>query len=218
MRNLLIIILISCSSSLLLAQKQTENSNLSLSIGYGPAYSFFVKYEQPPEDVPPGFLDFYDKNRIGSFLTFGVHWLFNSKNNLELHYSKQVHVGKKNFDGMILNIPVNIKDFKLRHTNHFFEFNYSRSIFSKDSWILIGGYLLYPEQQEIAIFPNGFVEIEERNHKNSNLQEGGLMAGMRYNKAISGNFQLGIELKAYFTASAGYFETISLTPTLSYSF
>lgn len=195
-----------------------SKEKLFLGIGYGAAYSFFVHYEQPPDQVPPGFLAFYNKNRIGSISSLNLGYCISPKNCLAITYSRQMHVGRKNFAANVAGARLFMIDFKLRHTNNFFELSYSRSLSKKgDFWASVGVYVLNPEQQEIDLFGNK-ITIEERNDKNSNLQEGGFVGGIKWRGKLSEHFFGGFEAKVYFTASIGTFETISITPILSYCF
>lgn len=200
------------------AQEKKGLQRFSIEVGFGAAYSFFVKYEQPLNEVPSGFISFYDKNRLGNIGAFELKYHFNKKNLMGLAYTRQNHFGKKNFVQQSEGSQIVIRDFKIRHTNNFFELYYGRKVFNKGNFFLLAGvYVLNPEQQEISIF-NNMIEIEERNSANAHLQEGGLMMGLKYQTTVSGNFSVGIESKIYFTASTGELETLSIVPKLSYGF
>jgi hypothetical protein len=218
MRNLILLPIFVMSATLLFSQHDTQKGRLTLSVKYGLAYSFFVEYEQAPEDVPPGFIAFYNKKRIGNIGGVGLSYKFNEQNSIGISYERQVHLGRKSFSGMVNGAILSITDFKLRHTNNFFGLDYRRNLFSNNKLSFsIGAYLLFPEQQEISLLDN-FIEIGERNNKNSNLMEGGISAGLKFSKNLPGNFNIGLEAKAYYTASLVEFETISITPTLAYDF
>ena len=78
-------------------------------------------------------------------------------------------------------------------------------------------------QQEITIYyPSsldpGAVLINERNYKNSGLQEGGVLGGLQYEFPIDTRFYLGLKARGYYLLSLGTFELASLTPTLRYRF
>lgn len=204
--------------TLLAQNEKLHQGKIDIHVGFGPAYSFFVKYEQSPDQVPPGFIGLYNKKSIGILTNIGIDIKLNPKNRIELAYARQIHVGKKNFKGMANGASINVIDFKLRHTNNFFELNYFRSISSENNISLLGGvYLIYPEQQEIDIFGNA-ITVDERNYKNAYLVDAGVTLGIRYLKPFSGRFSLGLESKVYYTVSLASFETISLTPILSYNF
>ncbi|MBK8567746.1 MAG: hypothetical protein IPN76_31620 [Saprospiraceae bacterium] len=218
MRNLILLFIFASTAYSLHSQQSTNQGRLTLNVKYGLAYSFFVEYEQAPEDVPPGFIAFYNKKRIGNIGGIGLSYSFNEQNGIGVYYERQVHVGRKSFNGMASGANLSIKDFKLRHTNNFFGLDYHRNLFSSNELSFnVGVYLLFPEQQEISLFDN-FIDIGERNNKNSNLMEGGVTLGFKYLKDLPGNFRLGVETKAFYTASLVEFETISVTPVLAYDF
>lgn len=72
-------------------------------------------------------------------------------------------------------------------------------------------------QQEIIASPFG-VFLQERNYKNSKLEEGGAFIGLQYSKKIDTKFDLGMKAKFYYLISTGSPEAITLTPTLTYHF
>lgn len=209
---------------------QESSQRFSVSINYGPAYNFFVDYGRPvnkedgyfipPVDVFGGF-ELYQKNSIGTIGGVNLSYIFNKKNEIALGYTRELHYGK--FKGTITldnGTPVFVEDIKLRHLNEFFELNYKRALNHKLNWyISVGFYVLNPSQAEIEINPIlNYIEIEERNDKNSNLQEGGFSLGLEYYFYQSGKFYLGVSSKLYFTASTGEFETFAITPLLQYRF
>jgi hypothetical protein len=202
--------------SIIVYGQENENKRFELSVNYGVAGSFFVNYEQPIEEVPLGFVSFYNKKFIGTI--GGGEFVYNTKNgksSIGLSYDRQIHVGKKNDQRVINNTLISVVDFKLRHLNEIFSVFYRRKITDKFN-AFAGFYLLFPHQQELSYFNN--VVLEERNSENSNLTEGGILIGAEYFFYSSGNFELGIQSKLFHTTSTGEFETISFTPKLRYSF
>ena len=75
------------------------------------------------------------------------------------------------------------------------------------------------QQQEIGIenFANQIL-IKERKYKNSKLEEGGVFAGIHFQKKVDTKFELGLKLRAYYLISISTFEALTLTPTLTYNF
>ena len=74
-------------------------------------------------------------------------------------------------------------------------------------------------QQEIMIENyDNLIAIDERNFKNSKLQEGGVFGGIHFQKKIDTNFEFGLRIRAYYLISVNALESITFTPTLSYSF
>jgi hypothetical protein len=209
---------------------QEKSSRFSVSAYYGPAYNFFVDYGRPvnKEDgyfIPPvdplGGLELIQKNAIGTVGGLQVSYRFKTRNRFSIGYTREQHIGK--FNGMVTlsnGTPVFVNDIRLRHLNEFFELNYKRAIGKSLNWYFtIGFYVLNPSQAELHIYPSqNFVEISERNNKNSNLQEGGFSLGAEYFFYQSGQFQFGVTSKLYFTASTGEFETLTFSPLLKYKF
>jgi hypothetical protein len=54
-----------------------------------------------------------------------------------------------------------------------------------------GLFYLRSAQQEVDVSPAG-ISIEERNYKNSGLEEGGTFIGLRYSRKIDTHFHLGL--------------------------
>ena len=209
---------------------QENKSRFSISAHYGPAYNFFVDYDReinkedgyfiPPVDVLGG-LELIQKNRMGTIGGIQISYAFNKKNSISIGYTRELHIGKFRGDVILDNgTPVFVRDISLRHLNEFFELNYKRTVGKSGNWFLSAGiYVLNPSQSEITIYPQqNFIDIRERNNKNSNLQEGGFSIGSEYYFYKSGKFQLGLNSKLYFTASTGEFETFTFTPILKYNF
>jgi hypothetical protein len=70
-----------------------------------------------------------------------------------------------------------------------------------------------------AVYASTFgLGFEERNFKNSRLEEGGEFLGIQYQPKIDNHFYLGIRSRGYYVISAYYFATVTLNPTLSYFF
>jgi hypothetical protein len=74
-------------------------------------------------------------------------------------------------------------------------------------------------QQEISIenFANQII-VDERNFKNSKLEEGGIFGGVHFQKKIDTRFELGFRVRAYYFISVQTFEAVTFTPTLTYLF
>ena len=118
-----------------------------------------------------------------------------------------------------VNIPINIKDFTIMHTNNFYQLLFEQRLGSSKHQFNLSTELFYlrMSQQEIvaSIFGLG---LEERNFKNSRLEEGGAFLGIQYQAKIDNHFYLGIRSRVYYVITANYFEAVTLTPTLTYEF
>ena len=199
-----------------------------LNINYGIAGNFQLEYEQPPSAVPSGFTSFYNKNFFGSIGGIEFQWnIKDSKASIGISYDRESHFGEKNFRELISNNTyLEIIDFKLRQINEMYSIFYKRR--QSEKLLFTGGvFILNPQMQEIEYF-NTFIHstqttallvlIKERNGSNSNLIDAGFFIGAEYYFYKSGNFQVGIQSRIYHTTSIGWFETMTLTPKLRYSF
>ena len=133
-------------------------------------------------------------------------------------HSKHSLLSKHMYTGRFIN--VGIRNSKIKHTNNFYQFFYERD-FDKQKRNFkyhVGLFYLRSNQQEIADNLNGGVGFEQRNYKNSNLEEGGVFIGLHYSKKIDTKFELGIKSRLYYLISTGTLEAITLTPTLTYHF
>lgn len=221
------LLIIICFTSTMFAQD--KSSRFSVSTHYGMAYNFFVDYDReinkendifiPPTDIF-GRYELIQKNKVGTIGGVQVSYTFNKRNSLSIGYTRELHVGKFRGEFILDNgTIIDVEDIKLRHLNEFFELNYKRAIGNNNWYLTVGIYVLNPSQAEIDFNPvSNYISIEERNNDNSNLQEGGFSLGTEYLFYTSGNFDLGLNSKIYFTASTGEFETFTFTPILKYNF
>lgn len=197
-----------------------EKSKFSLAIDYGLNGNFFVRsYDEL--GGPTSKTYFYKKDFLGTIAGIEAKYQLNEMSCLGLGYARSINKGKKNFEGFVGNVLVEIQDFELRHINDFFQCFYERKLSKKLSFLSYHGGIFYviPHQQEIGLenFSNRIL-IDERNQQNSNLNEAGIFAGIGFSKKIDNQFELGIRARVYYILTAGYFENITLTPTLTYYF
>ena len=138
-----------------------------------------------------------------------------------LAYSRSINKGTKTFQGSIDRVLVLVEDFQLRHVNSFYQAYYERSFSQRIPFFKFHAGIIYARmnQQEL-VFENwdNLISIQERNFKNSYLEEAGVFGGIQYSKLIDSKFELGIKLRAYYLATANTFEAITITPTLLYRF
>lgn len=197
--------------------QQGRPGRFELSINHGLAGNFALDYEQPINEVPAGFISFYNKNFIGSSIGAEVILKLRSgKDALGLTYDRQTHVGAKNDQRMYMGSLITIEDFKLRHIIDLLGFYYRRSL-SKNLFVTGGIFMVYPKKQEID-YISGRITVKERNTRNSNLSDAGFYVGVEYYFYQSGNFSLGLQSRLYHATSLGRFESLSLCPKLRYTF
>jgi len=100
-------------------------------------------------------------------------------------------------------------------------FGYERNFKkSKPDWRYhVGLTVATMQQQEITLenYANA-ISIQERNHRNSGLMEGGVFGGFSYTKQIENRFKLGLKCRVYYLISVGQLEAVTLTPTIAYKF
>jgi hypothetical protein len=217
MKYILIFVLVSINSIMLFAQK---DSRVTLEINYGLNGNFFVSDEGYGRQGGPSTTKFYQKNFIGSIKGIEVKYSFTKKARLGFGFANSINNKEINYSGRF--IGAGIRDWKITHTNNFYQLFYERD-FDKQKRNFkyhAGLFYLRSNQQEIDIedVPNGGIGFEERNFKNSNLEEGGVFLGFHYSKKIDTKFELGIKSRIYYLLSTSSLEAITLTPTLTYHF
>lgn len=198
-------------------QAQTKN-HISLEINYGLNGNFFVRSYD--EVSGPSAKRFYNKNFIGSIGGIEVKYEIGKTSCLGLAYSRSRNSKEISFSGNVF--PLGIRDFHISHINNFYQLYYQRQFSRKKQDFSYHAGLVYlrSSQQEVEIgdFVNGGAGFEERDYKNSRLEEGGVFIGFQYSKKIDTKFELGIKSRIYYLISVNSFEAITLTPTLTYHF
>jgi hypothetical protein len=203
------------------SQIQAQNfDKFSLDLSYGLNGNFFVRsYDELGGPQNKTYL--YKKNFLGTIGGIELKYNLNKYSSLIAGYSRSVNKGKKNYSGNINGVNVFINDFNIRHNNDFYQLAYERR-FKKSNPAFkyhVGVVLATMHQQEISIenFDNQVV-IDERNFKNSKLQEAGVFGGVHFQKKIDTKLEVGLRIRAYYLISVQSFEALTLTPTLTYTF
>ncbi len=197
-----------------------QQSAFSLEVNYGLNGNFFVRsYDETGGPQNKTYL--YKKNFLGTIGGIELKYHFKNHSALVAGFARSTNKGEKNYAGLVGGTTLLINDFNIRHTNSFYQLAYERR-FKKNkpefSWQL-GAVLASMNQQGISIenFSNQVI-IEERNFKNSKLQELGVFAGIQFQQKIDTKIDLGLRIRGYYLVSVQTFEAITLTPTLTYKF
>ena len=210
------------------SQEYPKNT-FELNVNYGLAGNFQLDYEQPIDQVPAGFVAIKNKKFLGSIGGAEFQWnIKTSKATIGISYDRESHIGVKKYGQYInQNTFVEISDFKLRHINEMFSLFYKRKI-NKKLIFTAGTFFISPQMQEIEYYYAAnvnnsqmdayLISIQERNASNSNLIDTGIFVGAEYYFYKSGNFQVGIQSRIFHTTSLGWFETVTFTPKLKYTF
>jgi hypothetical protein len=216
-----VLLLIFIGTTKLSAQDQSEttsqkiNSKWSLEANYGLNGNFFVRSYDELEGRAKQ-TAFLKKNFVGNSSGLELKYHSNSKSTFGLAYARTVNKAAKNFEGTLNNIPVFIRDFQIRHINDLYQVYYQKKLKKTHFNYDIGLVYATTAQQEIDL--NFGIIIDERNKKNSGLEEGGIFLGLQYSRKIDTRFNLGIKSRIYYLVSVQTLEAITLTPTLSYNF
>ena len=190
-----------------------QKSKFSLEVNYGISGNFFVRsYDEM--NAPGPHTSFYNKNFIGSIGGIELKYKLNNKSSLGIAYSRSVNSRTINYSAPYILI----RDFKISHTDIFDQVYYERVFIEKIPGFKseLGLFYLRMNQQEVDI--SNAVTFDERNYKNSKLEEGGAFLGFQYSKKIDTKFELGIKSRVYYLISTATFEAMALTPTLVYNF
>ncbi len=212
MKSILFIFAVAIS---LQVNAQTK-SRFSAEINYGVQGNYFVRSYN--EIGRPDGTAFLNKNFIGTI--GGAEILCRTTNMASwgIAFSKSTNTRSVTYNTRINGVGVFIRDFDIKHENRFYQLFYQRK-FSKKLPSLtyeIGLFYLRSQQQEVSI--GNSVLFDQRNWKNSKLEEGGAFVGFKFEKFIDKKIALGIKSRVYYTISVDQLESIALTPTLTYHF
>lgn len=193
---------------------------VSMQANYGINGNFFVRsYDE--QGGPDNKTYFYKKDFIGTTGGVSLSFHVSNKSSLFVEYSRTMNSGKKDYFGQIENTAIDIRDFKIRYHNNFFQLGYSYGKqISASSFTLDAGLFLQTfSDQKIAIENwDRYVSIAEATYSTSNSMEGGIFFGGGYSINIDTKVSLGIRTRGYFAISTGIFEAITITPVLRYRF
>jgi hypothetical protein len=201
-------------------QQNNFNQKISIQSGYGMAGSFFVRSYD--ENQTSG-ASFYRKNFIGKTMSIGISGYIGQNFDLSFNYSFQEFNKRISYQIQTINGEVIIDDHSIRHINNIYDLTIRKKFLSKTSYWLtgVGIYYLRPIQQEIDIYSSSSdlnIFIQDRRHKNHNLNEGGALMEVAYEKIVQQKFRLGIKTQLFYTISTAQFESISLYPYIKYTF
>ncbi len=73
-------------------------------------------------------------------------------------------------------------------------------------------------QNEIDIFPDGSINVEERDVKRNGLEDLGMVAGFSFDHKIQPTVYLGIATRFHYNITADIAESISLSPYVQFYF
>lgn len=201
---------------LVIAQK----SRFTIEGNYGLQNNFFVtSYNEAPNSIFQN--SFYKKKAIGTIGGVEVKYRVGKRGSLGVGYAGSVNSRTISYTTTITGVSLGIYDFNITHKNRFFQVGYEYAFQKKNPTVFVEAGLFYlrSNQQEIDISQTGrSISFEERNFKNSRLEEGGVFIGVSYMAKIDTKVRFGIKSRLYYLASTNSFEAITMTPTISYTF
>lgn len=197
-----------------------QQSRFSIEGNYGLQNNFFVtSYDESPNSIYQN--RFLKKTALGTIGGLELKYQLGKRGSLAFGYAGSQNSRTVSYSTTINNVFLGFYDFKISHKNRFFQFGYEYALQKKEpkAFIEAGVFYLRSNQQEIDISQSRReILIEERNFKNSRLEEGGVFVGFTYMKKMDTKFRLGIRTRLYYLASTNSLEALTLTPVLSYSF
>lgn len=189
---------------------------LRIQVNYGLNGNFFVRsYDE--RTFANGATQFLNKNFLGRIGGIDLSYKIGRNLLLGIGFDRSSNTRVVSFQPQ--TAPVFIRDFTISHWNNFYNLLLTKEIIRKKYIFLpsIGAYYLRSQQQEIDVSNQG-VSFDQRNFKNSRLEELGALAAFEFQYQIDTRTYLGVRTRFYFTVSTGTPEAITLTPTLSYHF
>ncbi|TAE17355.1 MAG: hypothetical protein EAY72_02430 [Bacteroidetes bacterium] len=194
---------------------QTKN-RFQIQANYRLNGNFFVRsYDELTS--PNGATQFYNKNFVGTIGGIEVKYRIGKNTFLGLGFDRSANSRSINYTSNV--VPFYIQDFTITHWNSFHNIFVNKD-FSKKKVIIstgVGLYYLRSQQQEIDASLQG-IALEQRNFKNSRLEELGASVDLEYKYKIDTHIHLGLRTRFYYTLSTAMPEAIVLAPTLSYTF
>lgn len=204
-------IIVMYSQNIYCQQKQSKQK-FFITTGYGLAGSFFVRSYD--EFIPASrYKSFEKKDFLGSAQNIGI--------GVSL---------KKNYQFVLgLNFQHFTRSIKSKDTLGYVEISFDNTIHHRDYiWFAgitkkfeqknqilspgIGIFYSRSKQEEVQIiYPNSYL-FQERNFKNSRLEEAGVYAELAYEYKFQTKVNLGIKTQFYFTISTGSPESLTLFP------
>ena len=198
------------------ANSQTNNG-VELEINYGFSYNPSADYFFETNDPPFGYT-FYDKSTAGKISGAEIRLPISKTMSLGLAFNHSVHARTVNF--LPNNIPIYVEDFRIRNFYNFYQMLVQKNLERKNHIFSISTGIYYQSVawQDIGASIYG-LGLEERNFKNSGLEDAGAFLGFQYSRKIDTHFYLGIKSRIYSTISASAsIDGITLTPSLTYRF
>lgn len=197
-----------------------QEKRISIEANYGFQRNFFVDdYDESPNSFSD--INFYNKSVIGAIGGLEIKYRIGKRTKLGLGYASSSNSRILSYSGVANGVGIGIIDFPITHKNQFYQMNYEFGIggLKSDFSVEAGFFYLRSFQQEVEISSfRRTVLFEERNFKNSRLEEGGAFIGFSYMAKIDTRFRLGIRSRFYYLISTNSPEALTVTPTLSYNF
>lgn len=185
----------------------TQKRLFDLSAGFGSAGSFFVRsYSENEVSSQTSFLK---KNFLGKTWHIELSRPLGSRFEIAAGYSFQEFKKKAQYKDNLVQL-----DHTIHHINHIGDISARRKFDRRRHMVMagLGIYYIRPVQEEITISRSGAVLIQDRNYKNSNLEEAGALAEGTYEYKFESRVHLGIRCRFFYTVSAGEAESIALYP------
>ena len=192
-----------------------------LEAGYGAQANFFVSTYNDVYSPGNSSTYFRKKDPIGTMAATEAHFRLGRRSFLSAGFARSVNSARVDFSGTVGTAQVDITGFHLRHLTHFFTLGYARAVErNRSEWQGAAGLVyLTTQQQEFELDrATRDVMLNERNFSRNRLAEGGVYGGVQYLRRIDSRFRAGVKLRVYYLVSVASFETLALTPTLTFSF
>lgn len=212
------------SSNVCMGQGEIKSQQFSVSLLIGPQYNYFVASQNYGAGFPPipGYQQFFKKNSIGWYAGLDATYRIGEQSRFGLGIGLAENRKEVNYSARYTDVA--LVDWHISHRTHLLQIMYERDWSKKCRWFAYDVGLFYMrfnlQEIEIGDFPsnNRFFGFEERNYKNSGLEEGGVFLGFHLSKPIDNHVQIGLRSRTYYLLSTQSFEMTTITPTITYYF
>ncbi len=209
MKKLIICLVVTCLSINIFAQ--TGAFSVEAHLGFNG--SFFVK--DLPERRDQFVYEFNRKNFIGSVRGIEASIGLSDRSRLKFGFARAVNKKKINYS----STNFFIQDFFISHTSDYLNLIYEFTAKTKKINFDFEGGLTYQRtrQQELSVSSTGG-GFQERNFKNSGLEDGGTVFGIGVSKMYDKHIRYGVRARAYYIISTGLLEQVTFAPFIEYRF
>ena len=201
-----------------------QDSKFHANIYYGVQNNFAVDYGRPvnktgssidPIDYEaPGYIDFFQKNSLGTVYGASFSYKFNENNGLGIDYSQTENTGKYNASYVVMPAEFGFvfDDYKIKQKNRNVSLIYTRYNIFKNFNAGAGIGMMFSDMQEVTLgAPVGYINLENQIYSELNFP-----VFVNYTFINNQYFKLGVEARTNYVLHLGI-EDVMVFPFLRFN-